>query len=70
VRQLIPRAPHGASRPAASGNGKARQVWVLRDGQPVAVPVTLGASNGQLSEVASDALQPGMPVITESVGAP
>jgi len=70
VSQLIPRAPHGASRPAASGNGKARQVWVLRDGQPVAVPVTLGASNGQLSEVASDALQPGMPVITESVGAP
>ncbi|MGN6228271.1 MAG: efflux RND transporter periplasmic adaptor subunit [Dyella sp.] len=68
VSKLMPRPPHGASRPAAGGNGKARRVWVLRDGQPVAVPVTLGASNGQLSEVASDALQPGMRVITESLG--
>ncbi|MGN6235063.1 efflux RND transporter periplasmic adaptor subunit [Dyella sp.] len=68
VSKLMPRPPHGASRPAASGNGKARQVWILRDGQPVAVPVTLGASNGQLSEVASDTLQPGMRVITESLG--
>lgn len=68
VSKLIPRPPHGASRPAAGANGKARQVWVLRDGQPVAVPVTLGASNGQLSEVAGDTLQPGMRVITDSLG--
>ncbi|MGN6383452.1 MAG: efflux RND transporter periplasmic adaptor subunit [Dyella sp.] len=68
VSKLMPRPPHGASRPAAGGNGKARQVWVLRDGRAVAVPVTFGASNGQLSEVASDALQPGMRVITESLG--
>lgn len=68
VSKLMPRPPHGASRAAAGGNGKVRQVWVLRDGQPVAVPVTVGASNGQLSEVAGDTLQPGMRVITESLG--
>ena len=68
VSKLMPRPPHGASRAAAGGNGKVRQVWVLRDGQPVAVPVTVGASNGQLSEVAGATLQPGMRVITESLG--
>ena len=68
VSKLMPRPPHGANRAAAGGNGKVRQVWVLRDGQPVAVPVTVGASNGQLSEVAGATLQPGMRVITESLG--
>lgn len=67
VSRLMPRPPHGPSR-AASGTGKSRQVWVLRDGEPLAVPVTVGASNGQLTEVTGGGLQPGMRVITESLG--
>ena len=67
VSRLMPRPPHGA-RSQATGNGKSRRVWVLRDGEPVAVPVTVGASNGQLTEVTGDGLQPGMRVITESLG--
>ena len=30
-----------------------RQVWVLQDGKPVAVPVTPGATDGGCTEVAS-----------------
>lgn len=67
VSRLVPRPPHGNSRPA-TGNDKTRRVWVLRDGQPVAVPVGVGASNGQLTEVTGSALVPGMQVITESLG--
>ena len=67
VSRLMPRPPHGASSRAATT--QARQVWVLRDGQPVAVPVTLGASNGKVSEVTSGDLKAGTPVITEALGA-
>ena len=43
----------------------ARQVWVLKGNEPVAVTVTAGATDGRLTEVTSDTLQPGMAVITE-----
>ncbi len=64
VSKLIPRMPQRARRqgtqPAAT-----RQVWVLKDGEPVAVTVTAGATDGRMTEVTSDTLQPGMAVITE-----
>ncbi len=45
-------------------------MWLLREGQPVAVPVTVGVSNGRQTEVTGGELQAGMQVITESVAAP
>jgi HlyD family secretion protein len=73
VSRLLPRPPRPASH-ATSGNGKngksgAGEVYVLKDGMPVAVPVTIGPSNGRLTEVTSSELTPGAPVITEAVGA-
>jgi HlyD family secretion protein len=38
---------------------------VLVDGQPKAVDVQLGLSNGRQTEVSGPGLQPGMAVITE-----
>jgi HlyD family secretion protein len=67
VSRLMPRPPHGTSR-AAADNGKTRQVWVLRGGQPEAIAVAVGASNGQFTEVSGEALAAGMPVITERLG--
>ena len=40
-----------------------QQVWVLQDGQPTAVAVEPGATDGRMTEVRSSALQPGMAVI-------
>jgi HlyD family secretion protein len=40
-------------------------VWVLREGQPVAVPVTRGATDGKRTEVTSDALRAGDLAITD-----
>jgi HlyD family secretion protein len=74
VGSLMPRPPGGMGgrRSAAGGSGGAaqmapgpRQVYVLRDGQPVAVAVTAGISDGRVTEVSSDQLQPGMAVITD-----
>jgi HlyD family secretion protein len=38
---------------------------VLRDGQATAIPVTTGLTDGRVTEVRSDQLQPGMAVITD-----
>jgi HlyD family secretion protein len=65
VSRLLPRPPQPKKKAAqAPGNG-APQVWVLRDGQPVALPVRTGVSNGRHTEIIGGELQPGMAVIVE-----
>jgi HlyD family secretion protein len=49
-----------------TANGTPR-VWVLRDGQPVAIEVQTGATNGRVTEITGGSLEAGMQVITESV---
>ena len=39
------------------------------DGQPSAISVTVGSSNGKETEVSGPDLRPGMPVITGSLAA-
>ncbi len=51
--------------PAASA-----QVWVLRDGQPEAIRVKTGLTNGRLTEVSGPGLEEGMPVITRVAATP
>ncbi len=75
VASLLPRPPRGLAprRQAGSakgGKGTARRIWVLRDGQPVAVPVTVGSSDGRMTEVTGDELTPGLPVIIGGSGTP
>jgi HlyD family secretion protein len=67
VGSLIPRPRFSAPKTAtpAAGASAARRVWVLQDGQPVAVRIRPGISDGKMTEVASDELQPGMQVIVD-----
>ena len=71
LSQLMPRLPRSGTRRGAGGNGKSetagkiRPIWVLQDGAPKAVTVTVGISDGRMTEVSSDQLQPGMAVITD-----
>jgi HlyD family secretion protein len=65
VGSLMPRMPRSGQRRAGSDGASARQVWVLRDGAPVAVPVTPGISDGRMTEVSSEQLKEGMQVITD-----
>lgn len=57
---LAPRMPRGGGAQRQS-NGS--QIWVLRDGSPARVPVSVGASNGQMTEVRGADLRAAMPVI-------
>jgi HlyD family secretion protein len=67
VSKLLPRMPRQAARKAGTegGSAAARQVWVLKDGQAVAVAVQTGITDGRMTEVSGDALQEGMAVITD-----
>jgi HlyD family secretion protein len=67
-------ATSAAKKTAAPGAGSRRQavrsqnVWVLGDdGQPKAVPVTLGITDGAVSEVTAGDLKEGQPVIVGMV---
>jgi HlyD family secretion protein len=60
---MMPRMPR--ARKSASGAGQAKQVWVLRDGAPVAVNVTPGISDGRMTEITAGDLSEGMQVITD-----
>jgi HlyD family secretion protein len=67
LSSLAPRMPGGPSRrPAAAGasTALAKQVWTLRDGVAVPVPVTPGISDGHVTEITGGELTAGMPVIT------
>jgi HlyD family secretion protein len=67
----LPRPPRDASPKRASTSAAgAQQVWVLRNGEPTPIPVTVGATDGRLTEVTGGELQPGMHVVTDSLGSP
>ncbi|MBK7985311.1 MAG: efflux RND transporter periplasmic adaptor subunit [Candidatus Competibacteraceae bacterium] len=76
LSSLLPRPPRGmgggrrGGRVASDKRGGLRQIWVLRDGQPVAVPVTVGSSDGRATEVAGEGLDVGTPVITAVLSGP
>jgi len=73
LASLLPRPP----RPSAPKRVKetpaksaAQRIWLLRDGQPVAVPVATGHSDGRMTEVSGEGLEAGALVITASASAP
>lgn len=51
-------------RATMAGGGQRGVVWVLRDGEPVQVPVRIGASDGTYTEILSGELREGDEVIT------
>lgn len=65
VASLLPRPPSETKRATATAVPGALQVWVLEGGEPRAVPVKTGVSNGRFTEITGGELKPGMAVITE-----
>jgi HlyD family secretion protein len=67
VASLMPRMPSTThNRPVNGDKDGSRQIWVLRDGQPQAVKVKTGVSNGHLTEILEGKLEAGAQVITDS----
>ena len=76
VSKLIPRPPPGMTGQRRGGAANARgtasregTVWLLQAGQPVAVKVQRGLSDGRNTEVSGDGLAEGATVITDQTSA-
>jgi HlyD family secretion protein len=70
LRKILPGPPPTPPKALADANGDAKQsrVWTVRDGQPVAIPVTVGATDGTRTEIASGAVEPGMTLVVDTIG--
>lgn len=70
ISQLMPRPPAATkSRKNATADNKQQRVWVLRDGQVAAIPVTTGSSDGIMTEVTGSDIEPGTAVIVDTLSA-
>lgn len=68
ISTLLPRPPmSGAQQSEDAASKKPQRVWTLRDGRLVAVPVTVGSTNGAMTEIPAGEIQPGMPVVVDTV---
>jgi HlyD family secretion protein len=66
LRSLMPGPPREPERQVKTDT---QHVWILRDGQAVAVEVRVGQTNGQHTEIAGGEIGQGMQVITDAVSA-
>jgi HlyD family secretion protein len=69
LRKLLPRMPQfRAASPIETAGGK-RTIWVLKDGAPVAVPVSAGATDGRRTAILDGDLKAGQAVIIDTAAA-
>ena len=64
MSKMMPRMPRSGQK-KVGGNGPAKQLWVLRDGAPVAISVKTGISDGRMTEILEGEVTEGTAVITE-----
>ncbi|MEX0841748.1 MAG: efflux RND transporter periplasmic adaptor subunit [Xanthobacteraceae bacterium] len=70
LQLLLPRPPSASMRPPSKQEtGSNRTVWVLKDGAPAAVAVTIGATDGRSTEILKGEIAADQPVIVDSVTA-
>jgi len=69
VGSLLPRPPRSASkRPEnISADQKQQQVWILREGRLSAVAVTVGSTDGSMTEVVTGDIKPGVALVVDTV---
>ena len=68
VGKLMPRPPSQPAKSSVSVASGQPKVWALRDGQPFAIEIQTGVSNGQLTEALGTTLAADAQVITEALG--
>ncbi len=68
VDAILPRPPTtGGQQREETANKKQQRVWVLKNEQLTAVPVTVGSTNGGMTEILAGDIQPGMAVVVDMI---
>jgi HlyD family secretion protein len=69
LRKILPGPPRFRRSKPIETSGPNRTVWVLKDGEPAAVDVVIGPSDGRNTQVVKGDIAPGTPVIVDTVTA-
>jgi HlyD family secretion protein len=71
VGSLLPRPPRSESNQGEDVFAKRthQRVWTLKDGQLLAIPVTIGSTDGSMTEVVAGEIKPGMVLVVDIVSA-
>jgi HlyD family secretion protein len=69
LRRFLPGPPQFRAPSPREETGPSRKLWVLKDGIPEAVTVVVGATDGRRTEIREGAVQPGQPVVVDSIAA-
>jgi len=71
VGALLPGPPSSASKQGedVATNKKQQRVWTLKNGQLLAIPVTIGSTDGSMTEVVTGDIKPGMALVVDTVSA-
>lgn len=70
VASLLPHPPHSVTdHTSAPAGGPERDIWVLKAGRPEQVRISIGASDGSVTQVLKGALEEGDLVITDAATA-
>lgn len=69
LRRLLPGPPPMPSKTHgdAKGDSKQPRVWTLREGQLVAIPVTIGVTDGIMTEITGAEVEPGMALVVDTI---
>jgi len=64
--RIFPGPPRSPPRQVQkSGERRQQQVWTLRNGQPAPITVTVGATDGRVTQIVSSGVEPGLDVIVD-----
>lgn len=66
IRRLLPGPPALRKASAPETHGSERKIWILRDGQPKELDVTVGATDGKRTEIVKGEVNAGDAVIIDS----
>lgn len=67
LRSILPGPPRRQEkqRKIVLSEKTQQHVWILQDGKPVAIPVTIGATNGRMTEILDGKIKPGMMLLVD-----
>jgi len=63
--RIFPLPPRGAPRQVQKSGERRQQIWTFRDGEPVPIAVTVGATDGRMTQIVAGEVEPGLDVITD-----
>lgn len=68
IRKMFPRPRRASERRVQKKSEQGhQQVWVLQDKQPFAIPVTIGSTDGTMTEITNGKVVPGIELIVDVI---